>query len=414
MNLSSILPILLLFLTAVAAVPTKQTAVSAYYQKLARNQEENDLLSMQNLQPWWTGFMARAQDRRLNELRTCVKIRRCFQILLDEKNGLLRRISQRCLWPDFNTVTQRSELVREVLFLNDTILSMRLIRVKLVLLRCEVCDNPSPAKMTSPNSAPTPFTNPSSPKIQKWESLGLTLIHEFISEEEEEVMIGAFHSVYGENTSFSGRKRLSQHFGYHFDYTTFGASETNFTPAPEYIQEFLPRLPVQEYLPDQFTIQYYPPGAGIPPHVDTHSMFGEALYSLSFGSAVPMAFRKCTTNDARRMRLPKRSLTNNPTTSQTKDATPAETAESEETWELLLPRRSLLLMTGPSRYGYTHGIKSRKTDIIDGETVSREGRYSITMRTIRRGAEIGCNCDFPGVCDQRIREEQAAAERTDE
>jgi alkylated DNA repair protein alkB family protein 8 len=240
------------------------------------------------------------------------------------------------------------------------------------------------------------------------------LIHDFISKAEEAAMIEVFHTRDPlQEGSAHPRKRISQHFGHHFDYTTFGASETHFTPVPEYITSFLPRLPIQSYLPDQFTVQYYPPGSGIPPHVDTHSMFGEALYSLSFGSAVPMQFRMSGPNDARKMRLPKRSAqTDNaePTSSpapaeQSQNLRPDE--EQPPTWELLLPARSLLLMTGPSRYGYTHAIRPRKTDVIDGSTVQRQGRYSITMRSIRRGSEIGCDCAYPGVCDARIREEMA-------
>jgi alkylated DNA repair protein alkB family protein 8 len=268
---------------------------------------------------------------------------------------------------------------------------------------------------------PLPTTDFTDPRIQRWPDIGLTLIHDFISESEEAAMVAAFHAV---DPRTGGRKRLSQHFGHHFDYTTFGASEAHFTPVPAYIADLLPRLPVQDYLPDQFTVQYYPPGAGIPPHVDTHSMFAEALYSLSFGSAVPMVFRMSGPNDARKMRLPKRSLAapdtdTAPTTASTTPTTgrspgsllrpESEQAQEHEhaSWELLLPRRSLLLMTGPSRYGYTHGIKARKTDVIDGRPVLREGRYSITMRTVRRGPEVGCSCDFPGVCDARIREELA-------
>ncbi|KAK3377617.1 hypothetical protein B0H63DRAFT_221266 [Podospora didyma] len=274
------------------------------------------------------------------------------------------------------------------------------------------------------HKAPTPTVNPNNPKVETWADIGLTLIHEFITEDEEATMIAAFHAA---DPRTGGRKRLSQHFGYHFDYTTFGASGTNFSPLPPYIAALLPRLPVQNYLPDQFTTQYYPPGAGIPPHVDTHSMFGEALYSLSFGSDVPMAFKKAGANDARKMRLPKRSLqvqdqaaaaaadTNTQAIvaeSGTSTSTLQQQQQDEEdlpSWELVLPRRSLLLMMGPSRYGYTHGIKSRKTDIINGEPVLREGRYSITMRTVRLGDAIGCTCNFPGVCDARVREEQEAA-----
>jgi alkylated DNA repair protein alkB family protein 8 len=223
-------------------------------------------------------------------------------------------------------------------------------------------------------------------------------------------MIEAFHTL-NPRQEKEGRKRISQHFGHHFDYNTFGAS-THFNPIPTYITDFLPRLPIQSYLPDQFTVQYYPPGSGIPPHVDTHSMFAEALYSLSFGNAVPMQFRMSGPNDARKMRLPKRSAQAENTESvpapAPEDAGQKADEEQPPGWELLLPARSLLLMTGPSRYGYTHAIRPRKTDVIEGETVQRQGRYSITMRTVRRGDEIGCDCAYPGVCDARIREEMAA------
>ncbi|UNI16314.1 tRNA (carboxymethyluridine(34)-5-O)-methyltransferase [Purpureocillium takamizusanense] len=272
------------------------------------------------------------------------------------------------------------------------------------------------------------------PRVQKWDN-GLTLIHDFISPEQEAAIISAFHEDHRPSslaattaaaaTEAASKKRLSQHFGFHFDYTTFGASETVFTPLPGYMDDILARLPVRgDGLPDQFTVQYYPPGAGIPPHVDTHSLFGEALYSLSLGSAVPIKFRRCGARDARRMRLPKRSLAaskpnekeereTSTTTSPLPTTAPeasdagddAEDAAGDE-MELFLPPRSLLLMMGPARYGYTHGIRARKTDVVAGRTVARTGRYSITMRSVKRGAGIGCACDFPGVCDARIAEEE--------
>lgn len=324
-----------------------------------------------------------------------------------------------------------------------------------------------------PQQTPSPTTDFTNPNIQQWNELGLTLIHNFITEAEEATMIDAFHqqdsltTTTNPSTKPKTPKRISQHFGYHFDYTTFGASTTSFTPVPNYITAFLPRLPLSTTAPpdnsshgttsapnrppDQFTVQFYPPGSGIPPHVDTHSLFDEALYSLSFGSAVPMQFRLAGANEARKMRLPKRSVVGgqelegsekdvvkkevvggcSTSTSprpgsgaqstggiedeqkgdqpKTRDQQGQQAEDPSPTWELLLPARSLLILTGPSRYGYTHGIRPRKTDVIDGQTVPRQGRYSITMRSIRRGDEIGCACAYPGVCDARIREEQEMA-----
>ena len=263
----------------------------------------------------------------------------------------------------------------------------------------------------SVGAAPAPQIDPANPNIHRWEN-GLILIHDFISKEEEAAMIAA---ILNDGQWVDHGRRQTIHFGPHFDYTTFAASETDMTPPPKYLTDLLPQLPVQDYLPDQFTVQYYPPGTGIPPHVDTHSAFGEALYSLSIGSTVPMGFRRCGPADAIRMRKPKRSVAGTSDTPETpempqgsvKNGADTETPVAEESWELPLPPRSLLLMMGPSRYGFTHKIRGRKFDQINGQMVAREGRYSITMRTVRNGGEVGCNCDFPGVCDARIREEEA-------
>ncbi|KAK2071508.1 hypothetical protein P8C59_005927 [Phyllachora maydis] len=174
--------------------------------------------------------------------------------------------------------------------------------------------------MAVDNSHP-PTKDPENPKIWRWDN-GLTLIHDFITRGEEESLIGAFHAAEPREpppppaTGGPPRrrrrkqaKRVSRHFGHHFDYTTFGASATRRTPVPACVAALLPRLPrARARPPDQFTMQHYPPGAGIPPHVDTHSLFDEALYSLSLGGDVPMLFRRCHAGDARRMRLPKRAL----------------------------------------------------------------------------------------------------------
>ncbi|KAL1844208.1 hypothetical protein VTJ49DRAFT_3864 [Mycothermus thermophilus] len=334
---------------------------------------------------------------------------------------------------------------------------------------------------------PPPTIDPANPNIWRWEDMGLTLIHNFITEAEEAALINGFHAHESQKpkqpTNFSTKKRISQHFGYNFDYTTFSASPDRYTPIPDYIASILPRLPQvlpgePFRLPDQLTVQYYPPGSGIPPHVDTHSAFGEALYSLSYGGAVPMQFRPAGPNDARKMRLPKRSLMSTaaspepssasssprpasssppPGTSSLPPSSGTSKKEEEEdppAWDLILPPRSLLIMTGPSRYGYVHGIRSRKTDVIpvrmlehlgqvgvtglglvaeqdngeqdtvtpteraeeDGEgekvvVAPRRGRYSLTMRTVEFETAGHCECAYPGVCDARIRQEQLEEQR---
>ncbi|KAB8303743.1 hypothetical protein EYC80_005126 [Monilinia laxa] len=259
------------------------------------------------------------------------------------------------------------------------------------------------ATMGSPIPACT--VDPLNPNTQHWEN-GLALFSEFITPQEEAEIIRAILS----DDRWAGiGKRQTLHYGAHFDYTTFGASEL-YTPIPKYLEDLVERLPLGQKEGDgrldQFTVQYYPPGTGIPPHVDTHSVFGEYLWSLSVGSAVPMVFKRCGENEARKMRRPKRSLLggSRDEVNRTRGTVKAED-DGEERWEVWLEERSLLLMRGEARFGFTHMIRGRKFDERRGEKVRREGRWSITMRSVRRGVDVKCECRFPGVCDARIKEE---------
>lgn len=106
---------------------------------------------------------------------------------------------------------------------------------------------------------------------------------------------------------------------------------------------------------------------GIPSHIDTHSVFEDTILSLSLGSAYIMNFKK-----------------------------------EDRNINVLLPARSLLIMTGEARYAWTHGICPRHSDVIETEngitTQERDIRVSFTFRKVRRG---GCCCNFKEYCDTR-------------
>ncbi|KAG5953566.1 hypothetical protein E4U53_004785 [Claviceps sorghi] len=160
--------------------------------------------------------------------------------------------------------------------------------------------------------------------------------------------------------------RRSLHYGYTFSYKTFGIdTDIPFKAFPEWL---LPLFPPDETAePDQVCLQHYPPGAGIPPHVDTHSAYDQ-LYALSLGSPVLMQFR-----DGEGTRV-----------------------------EVDLPPRSMLRMSGPSRLHWTHGIRARKTDTLpDGQVRPRGDRWSITFRWLR--GEAACECGDERLCDTAQR-----------
>lgn len=155
--------------------------------------------------------------------------------------------------------------------------------------------------------------------------------------------------------------RTSLHFGYTFDYKTFGVDpDIPFKPFPDWLR---PLIPTREGRPpEQVCLQYYPPGSGIPPHVDTHSSYDQ-LYALSLGSPVIMQFQR-----------------------------------GEQRVDIDLTPRSMMQMSGVSRLHWTHGIRKRKTDTLADGTVRKRGdRWSITYRWLREGGE--CDCEDEKLCD---------------
>jgi len=110
---------------------------------------------------------------------------------------------------------------------------------------------------------------------------------------------------------------------------------------------------------NQMTLNQYKPGEGIGSHVDTPSAFGDGLISISLNSDIVMEFTKVTANyeddgDMSPMR-PKKLV--------------------------YLPRRSLVLMSGPARFEWEHQIVTRRTDTHNGVVVPRGLRTSLTLRT---------------------------------
>ncbi|EJT70367.1 hypothetical protein GGTG_11395 [Gaeumannomyces tritici R3-111a-1] len=192
---------------------------------------------------------------------------------------------------------------------------------------------------------------------------GLYWQDEFITEEHEAELIGVFGQL--EWPERGGR--LSLHYGFTFDYKTFGVDpNVPFKPFPDWLRPLLPKTEGRP--PDQVCLQYYPPGAGIPPHVDTHSAYDQ-LYALSLGAPVRMQFARDRGDGS-----------------------------SREQADVDLAPRSLLRMSGDARLHWTHGIRKRKTDTLpDGSVRRRADRWSVTYRWLRDPAV--CECGNARLCD---------------
>lgn len=205
---------------------------------------------------------------------------------------------------------------------------------------------------------------------------GLLLLPNFINEAEEAALLQA---VSDDGTGISSaedtlKHRHVKHFGYEFLYGSNNVDpdqplEQSIPGACDFLWNRLGSSQIPDFTqPDQLTVNEYEPGQGIPPHVDTHSAFVGPILSLSLQSDTVMDFRR-----------------------------------NNELVHVLLPRRSLLVMSGESRYDWTHGIKPKHIDVVPTATGSlttqaRSKRISLTFRRLRRGP---CDCDYPTLCDTR-------------
>lgn len=160
-------------------------------------------------------------------------------------------------------------------------------------------------------------------------------------------------------------------------------------------QKLLPR----NFKPNQVTIQHYPPGVGIPPHIDTHSCLGTHILSFSLSSTVNMQFQRANEDTKRKMFQPRRCLADKSQTT-TKKRADEQPQKTKQILEIPLESNSLCIMAGEARYAWTHGIRRRSTDPTpEGEVVPRQDRYSITLRQVEFGAQ--CECEYHDWCDTR-------------
>ncbi|XP_051676045.1 alkylated DNA repair protein alkB homolog 8 isoform X5 [Oryctolagus cuniculus] len=230
---------------------------------------------------------------------------------------------------------------------------------------------------------------------------GLMVVEEIISSEDEKMLLESINwteDTDNENFQKCLKHRRVKHFGYEFRYDNNNVDKDRPLPGglPDICDSILEKWLQEGYIkhkPDQLTINQYQPGHGIPAHIDTHSAFEDEIISLSLGSEIVMDFKH----------------------------------PDGITVPVMLPRRSLLVMTGESRYLWTHGITPRKFDTIQASehhksgiitsdvgdlTLSKRGiRTSFTFRKVRR---TPCNCSYYVACDSQRKESPPSFPESDQ
>ncbi|KAL1830558.1 hypothetical protein ACET3Z_000209 [Daucus carota] len=219
---------------------------------------------------------------------------------------------------------------------------------------------------------------------------GLCLIHDFITIEEEKELLAAVDSRPWKSLA----KRRVQHYGYEFCYETRNVNTNQYLgELPAFASPLLDKISSFEELSnslemglDQLTVNEYPPGVGLSPHIDTHSAFEGSIFSLSLAGPCIMEFRKYTDGDWRLKSLDSEVENSDCSSNFLKRA-------------IYLPPRSILLLSGEARYAWHHYIPHHKVDFVNESVIRRASRrVSFTIRKVRKGP---CQCEYPQYCDSQ-------------
>lgn len=233
--------------------------------------------------------------------------------------------------------------------------------------------------------------NSATKDYKQFQKLGLYIVENVLSEKEEDFMFENIKKRKWENLSH----RRVQHFGHRFIYGMNGVNKNKeFSDIPEYVKLPLKSENWEDFrnfdnvgvlrdhlngdVFDQITINEYKPGAGIPPHVDSHAPFEEPIISVSLFADIVMTFKNL---------------------------------ETSEEIHIFLPKRSALVLTGEIRYLWSHTIASRKIDRVEKELLFRRTRLSLTYRITK--PKNFCDCKFPTHCDYQKTKKQKTVENRD-
>ena len=202
------------------------------------------------------------------------------------------------------------------------------------------------------------------------QSDGVRLVLDAVSEEEETDLLALVDAGRWDRSL----SRRVQHYGHRFAYSTKTCVPVAEPPPPAFTR-LAERIRPVCWDADggrdgdlQCTVNEYLPGQGISPHIDAHGAFGDGLVAVTLGAGCAIRLQRNRRHEA---------------------GAPIHT--------LWLPPRSALVLSGAARYVYTHGIVSRKGDLVDGEWRLRGRRVSLTFRRLPPPGP--CACGFPESCD---------------
>ncbi len=179
---------------------------------------------------------------------------------------------------------------------------------------------------------------------KSFEISGAVYVPDFVSVAVERDLISEIEK--GTWTHEFARRR--QHYGIGYEKPDW----RNPTPLPPWIEAIARRVVsagLFSKIPAQALVNEYQPGQGISAHKDYEPFDEVASLSLASGCVMEFAHSK-----------------------------------SGEVKAIWLEPRSLIVLRGEARHQWTHGIRPRLSDVVDGVKTKRTRRLSLTLRTISR------------------------------
>lgn len=215
---------------------------------------------------------------------------------------------------------------------------------------------------------------------------GLTLVQNFLSDDEQSAVIECI----GQLEWSPVIKRKTMQFGYEYHYRSQNSRPEKGEPIPDALKPICQRLKDEgyfEHLPDQIIVNHYEPNEGIGKHIDHPDFWGPSVASISLLSEWSMEFSRVIATDA--TICDEQSNTNDAEADNVCNSAEREDVEKpqELKHKLTLPIASLVVLRGPARYEWKHGIprnysKKASHEHANVDVPPRSGaRMSVTFRT---------------------------------
>lgn len=140
---------------------------------------------------------------------------------------------------------------------------------------------------------------------------------------------------------------------------------------------------------EQLAMNRYQPGEGLKAHTDL-LRFQDGICIVSLGSSAVLCFSEpvsALVHKVRRARLPAQSLSWDCILGFARSGAASVACRSTEPWrptlQVFMAAGDLIMMHGPARYDWQHGIPSVAVDTLaDGSQKARAERTSITFRAM--------------------------------